>query len=217
MKVRSYQIILLDDTTRGFVLLHSHPARVALDLADLNIDSPVFQFFQQTRAKSLSCNLVYEADGDLPLQRDARQQLKAFEPEFCFPFFAGNDLVGLMLLATKDNGDLFTPHDLRLLTELSSNLGLLLNQIRLRHQLQTVYEQDLMGRMSRGLAHDLNNLLTPVQTLLQLLQESRMNQETIDELLPMGLRNLQTVRTYVNEALFFSPVLPSARQTGVAG
>jgi signal transduction histidine kinase len=58
--------------------------------------------------------------------------------------------------------------------------------------------------MSRGLAHDLNNLLTPVQTLLQLLQESKLNQETIDELLPMGLRNLETVRTYVNEALFFS-------------
>jgi signal transduction histidine kinase len=31
-----------------------------------------------------------------------------------------------------------------------------------------------------------------------------MNQETINELLPMGLRNLETVRTYVNEALFFS-------------
>jgi signal transduction histidine kinase len=47
-------------------------------------------------------------------------------------------------------------------------------------------------------------LLTPVQTLLQLLQESKLNQDTIDELLPMGLRNLETVRTYVNEALFFS-------------
>jgi signal transduction histidine kinase len=31
-----------------------------------------------------------------------------------------------------------------------------------------------------------------------------LNQEAIDELLPMGLRNLETVRTYVNEALFFS-------------
>jgi signal transduction histidine kinase len=204
MKVRSYQIILRDDTMRGFVLWHSHPARTALDLADLNIDSPVFRYFQQTHAKSLSCNLVYEAEWESLLQRDARQQLKAFEPEFCFPFFAGNELVGLMLLGPKDNGDLFTPHDLRLLTELSSNLGLLLNQIRLRHQLQAVHEQDLMGRMSRGLAHDLNNLLTPVQTLLQLLQESRLNQETIDELLPMGLRNLETVRAYVNEALFFS-------------
>jgi signal transduction histidine kinase len=204
MMVRSYQIILLDDTTRGFVLLHSHPAKASIDLSDLGIDSPVFRYFQQSQAKSLSCNLVYDAERESLLQRDARQQLKSFEPEFCFPFFAGNELVGLMLLGPKNNGDLFTPHDLRLLTELSSNLGLLLNQVRLRQQLQSVYEQDLMGRMSRGLAHDLNNLLTPVQTLLQLLQEARMNQETINELLPMGLRNLDTVRTYVNEALFFS-------------
>jgi len=204
MRVRSYEIILLNDTTRGFVLLHSHPTRSNIDLSDLGIDSPVFKFFQQSKAKSLSCNLVYDAEHESVLQRDARQQLKAFEPEFCFPFFSGEDLVGLMLLGPKSNGDLFTPHDLHLLTDLSSNLGLLLNQIRLQNQLQVVYEQDLMGRMSRGLAHDLNNLLTPVQTLLQLLRESKMNQETIDELLPMGLRNLETVRSYVSEALFFS-------------
>ena len=39
---------------------------------------------------------------------------------------------------------------------------------------------------------------------MQLMQESTLNQATIDELLPVGLRNLETVRTYVNEALFFS-------------
>ncbi len=204
MKVRDYHIILLDDTTRGFVVLHSFPARAAMDLSDLGIDSPVFRFFQETQAKSLSCNLAYDEERDSILQRDAREQLKVFEPEFCFPFFVGNDLIGMMLLGPKENGDLFTRHDLQLLTELASNLGLLLNQIRLRQQLQAVHEQDLMGRMSSGLAHDLNNLLTPVQTLLQLLRESKMNQETIDELLPMGLRNLETARTYVNEALFFS-------------
>ena len=109
-----------------------------------------------------------------------------------------------MLLGPKANGDFFTPHDVRLLTELTSNVGILLNQIRLRQQLQVVHEQDLLGRMSRGLAHDLNNLLTPVQTLLQLFRESRLNQDTIDELLPISLRNLETVRTYVSEALFFS-------------
>jgi two-component system sensor histidine kinase AtoS len=115
-----------------------------------------------------------------------------------------NDLIGAMTLGPKASGDLFTPHDLRLLTELTSNLGQLLNQNRLRQQLQVVHEQDLLGRMSRGLAHDMNNLLTPVQTLLQLFRESKVNQETIDELLPMSLRNLETVRTYVSEALFFS-------------
>ena len=108
-----------------------------------------------------------------------------------------------MLLGAKD-ADLFTPHDLRLLGELSSNLGLLLNQIRLRQQLQVVHEQDLLGRMSRGLAHDLNNLLTPVQTLLQLLGETNFKKELLEELLPMSLRNLATVRSYVSEALYFS-------------
>ncbi len=204
MKMRSYQIILLDDTTRGFKLFHCHPPRVEPAAPDLQVDSPVFRYFQQTRAKYLSCNMIYETDVKSMLQREACQQLKPFEPEFCFPFFVGNDLIGLMLLGQKASGELFTPHDLRLLTELSSSLGLVLNQIRLRQQLQVVHEQDLLGRMSRGLAHDLNNLLTPVQTLLQLCRESRLNQETIDELLPIGLRNLETVRSYVNEALFFS-------------
>ncbi len=204
MRVRSYQIILLDDTTRGFKLFHSHPARPEGALPDMQLDSPVVQYFQQTRSKFLSCNLVYETDNESLLQREARRQLHPFEPEFCFPFFVSNDLIGTMLLGPKANGDLFTPHDVRLLTELTSNVGILLNQIRLRQQLQVVHEQDLLGRMSRGLAHDLNNLLTPVQTLLQLLRESRLNQDTIDELLPISLRNLETVRTYVNEALFFS-------------
>jgi signal transduction histidine kinase len=204
MRVRSYQIFLLDDTTRGFKLFHCHPALPDSTMPDIQMDSPVVLYFQQTRSKFLSCNLVYETDNESLLQREARRQLHPFEPEFCFPFFVSNDLIGTMLLGPKANGDLFTPHDVRLLTELTSNVGILLNQIRLRQQLQVVHEQDLLGRMSRGLAHDLNNLLTPVQTLLQLFREARLNQETIDELLPISLRNLETVRTYVNEALFFS-------------
>ncbi len=204
MQIRSYQIFLLDDTTRGFKLFHCHPAQPDAATPDILMDSPVVRFFQQTRSKYLSCNLVYETDHETQIQRDARRQLRGFEPELCFPFFVSNDLIGTMLLGPKNNGDLFTPHDVRLLTELTSNVGLLLNQIRLRQQLQVVHEQDLLGRMSRGLAHDLNNLLTPVQTLLQLFREAGLNQDTIDELLPMSLRNLETVRAYVNEALFFS-------------
>jgi signal transduction histidine kinase len=204
MKVRSYQLILLDEPSRSFTLFYSYPPQPGISLPDNQINSPIFRFFQQTREKFLACNPVYSTSRETALEKQAREQLRVFEPEFCFPFFTGNDLVGLMLLGPKANEDLFTPHDLRLLTELSQSLGLLLNQMRLRHQLQVAHEQDLLGRMSRGLAHDLNNLLTPVQTLLQLLQESDLNQETIDELLPVGLRNLATVRSYVNEALFFS-------------
>ena len=59
----------------------------------------------------------------------------------------------------------------------------------------------MLGRMSRGMAHDLNNLLTPVSTLLQLREETGIFD---DELLPVAARNVSTMRAYIREALFFS-------------
>src|SRR6202012_1982970 len=129
-----------------------------------------FSPWTEPQMRWLSGKLLYETAHESKLQREAREPLKQFEPEFCFPFFAAEDFVGMLLLGPKGNGDPFSPYDLHLLTELSTSLGLALNHVRLRHQLQVAHEQDLLGRMSRGLAHDLNNLLTPVQTLLQLLQ-----------------------------------------------
>jgi signal transduction histidine kinase len=49
---------------------------------------------------------------------------------------------------------------------------------------------------------------------LQLLQDPNMKADAIQELLPMGLRNLETVRSYVSEALFFSA---NAKVHGRAG
>lgn len=204
VKVRSCQIILLNETTRSFNLHRSFPAWQNAQMPDLQIDSPVFEYFRQNRSAYLTCNSSYDTVFLAPFEQEARNQMKPLEPEFCFPLSSGNEVVGLMLLGPKVDQDVFTPHDLRLLVELTSNLGLVMNQVRLSHELQRAHEQDLLGRMSRGLAHDINNLLTPVQTLLQLFEESQLHQNTINELLPIALRNLTTVRTYINEALFFS-------------
>ena len=204
MKVHSYQIILVDDNVRGFMLYHSFPSRPHVLLSELRMDSPIARFFMETRSPYLSCNPLYTGDTGTVVERAARKQLEPFEPEFCFPFFSSEDLVGLMLLGPKSNDEVFTPYDLELLSELSNDLGLLLNQIRLRDQVQKAQEQELLGRMSRGLAHDLNNLLTPVHTFLQLFQEMDQSGGAHSELAPVAFRNLGTVRTYINEALFFS-------------
>lgn len=204
MKVHSYQIILVDDNVRGFMLYHSFPSRPHVVLSELRMDSPIARFFMETRAPYLSCDPAFTAETGTQVERAARKQLEPFEPQFCFPFFSSEDLVGLMLLGPKANDEVFTPYDLELLSELSNDLGLLLNQIRLRDQVQKAQEQELLGRMSRGLAHDLNNLLTPVHTFLQLFQEQEQTGGAYSELAPVAFRNLGTVRTYINEALFFS-------------
>ncbi|MGZ4987973.1 MAG: ATP-binding protein [Limisphaerales bacterium] len=204
MRVNSYELILLDETSRGFMLYHSFPSRPHVALPELKMDSALARYFLETRAPYLSCNATYSRNEGTDVERAARELLQPFEPEFCFPFFSADGLVGLMLLGPKSNHEVFTPYDLRLLSEFSTDLGLLLNQVRLRDQVQKSQEQELLGRMSRGLAHDLNNLLTPVHTFLQLFQEQEQASGPYGELAPVALRNLGTVRTYINEALFFS-------------
>ena len=68
----------------------------------------------------------------------------------------------------------------------------------------TQAERDLLGGMSRGLAHDLQGLLTPVSTCLQLCAEGAAGRAKAEALLPVALRNLKTVQAYIQQARHFS-------------
>ena len=68
----------------------------------------------------------------------------------------------------------------------------------------TQAERDLFGGMSRGLAHDLQDLLTPISTCLQLCAEGAAGRATAEALLPVALRNLKTVQAYIQQARHFS-------------
>jgi len=205
IRVRNYHIILLDESTHVFTVFRGHPKEAQVQLPELRADSPIFQLFQNTTAGYLAFNLAYIMPGETEMEREARQLLKRFEPEFCFPFFSGDEPFGLLLVGEKASGAPYTPNDLMLLTRLVKNLSLILNQIRLKKQVLLAEELELLGRMSRGMAHDLNNLLTPVSTFLQLTKEAaKGSTEGANELLPTCLRNVGTIQAYVKDALFFS-------------
>ena len=204
MGLRSYQIILLDETTRGFSLFDSYPMQTDTRLPWLSLESAVFRYFKVTHASYLTCRAVSALPGEREIERLARAELRQFNPEICFSLVSGDDPFGLLLLGTKESEEPFTPNDLQLIQDLVLNLRLVLDQIRLKNQIHLAQEQEMLGRMSRGLAHDLNNLLTPIQTSLQLVQAGITGPDTMDEILPMALRNVDTIRAYVNEALFFS-------------
>jgi len=65
-------------------------------------------------------------------------------------------------------------------------------------------ERELFGGMSCGLAHDLQGLLTPVSTCLQLCAEGTAGRTKAEVLLPVALRNLKTVQAYIEQARYFS-------------
>ncbi len=212
--IRGYSLVLRDETNRAFTVVRSHPKDTAVLLSELGSESPVFQYFLSTDKTFLSLAPRY-IHGNLPVESAAREQVKVLPGVFAFPFLLGQQPLGLLVVDEKANGRPFTKTDIQLLTEITTNIALVINQVSLKDQLLQAKELELLGRMSQGMAHDLNNLTTPVWTLLQLLTEGVSPEALRTDLAPVAMRNIQTMREYIREALFFSenlrPDFQSAR------
>ena len=212
--VRAYSLILRDESNRAFTVVRSHPATaLATQLPELGSDSPVFQFFARTEKRFLSLAPRY-SHGNNPLEGAAREQIKVIPGAFAFPFLLGQQPLGLLVVDEKGSGRPFMKTDIQLFCEITTNIALVINQISLKDQLLQAKELELLGRMSQGMAHDLNNLTTPVWTLLQLLSEGVPGEALRLDLAPVAMRNIQTMREYIREALFFSENLRPDFQSG---
>jgi signal transduction histidine kinase len=204
VRIESYQIILLDESSRKFSLFHSYPQRTTAGIVDFGYDSAAFEIFRETKLAYLPINNAYTIAVDGALTEDARRDLAPFAPEFCFPFQSEEGPLGLLLLGKKVGAEPYTPNDLYMFDLLVKSLAIVMNQIRLKNKVLQAEELELLGRMSRGMAHDLNNLLTPVSTFLQLCASGRDITKTPTELLHIAVQNVGTVKDYIEEALFFS-------------
>lgn len=132
-----------------------------------------------------------------------RQSMALMGMKVCIGLVTGGKGMGKLLLADKRDGAPYTATDLALLESLADRLALVLNQFRLSDQLVRNQEMELLGRMSKGIAHDMNNLLTPISTLLQLLEDGHTTEE-IAELIPPARRNIEAARSYIMNSLFLS-------------
>jgi signal transduction histidine kinase len=216
-KLQSYQFIVRDETSRVFTLFRSYPDQPQRQLPELRVQSPVFRFFEWGKAAYLTLNPEYLRPAASALEQQALEQLREFKGQFCFPLASQNEPFGLMVVGEKFQREPYTATDITLLVQLVKSLSLMVNQIRLKNHIMQTQELDLLGRMSRGMAHDLNNLLTPIWTLLQLSNEMNVAGGPAvfdEELLPSALRNLTSMRAYIKEALFFSENLRPDFQIG---
>jgi signal transduction histidine kinase len=213
-RLGSYRIILRDESNRVFTLFRAWPEEPQRQLPELKPQSPVLRYFDWGKGEYLSLSRTQLRMAAGSVEREASEQLKEFGAEFCFPLSSQSEPFGLLLVGRKTSGEPFTATDINLFVSLVKSMSLMVNQIRLKTQIMQAQELDLLGRMSRGMAHDLNNLLTPIWTLLQLSSEAGNMQPFDDELLPVALRNINTMRAYIKEALFFSENLRPDFQFG---
>lgn len=202
--LRGYDLILRDETAHAFTRSRSHPEQPREQIPELKIPSPVIEVFERFGAEYLTLSQAYQLRTARRIERLAREQLARFDAAFCLPLVSEKELVGLLLVGGKTSDEPYTSTDLQLLINLAKNLSLIVNQIRLKEEILRAQEFDLLGRMSRGMAHDLNNLLTPISTLIQLATEGHAEAALDEDLIAVAARNVRSFRSYIKEALFFS-------------
>jgi signal transduction histidine kinase len=204
VRVSGYQLLMIEDSSRKFNVLQEYPENTTPYVPIIGSDSPLLNYFRLTGAERLALNLPSENRSSKEQETEARACLAEAGVAFCFPFMVSSEPFGMLFLKERTEGKRYTATDIHLLGMLARNLSLALNQIRLKNQILQAQEADLLGRMSRGMAHDMNNLVTPIQTLLQLLAEGVPIESLRDELLPLASQSIGTLREYIREALFFS-------------
>jgi signal transduction histidine kinase len=202
VKLESFYILTKSAQGTRFNLARAFPKSV--EIPETSEATPALSYLRNPQVSHMAFNIAYAIPGQDREEQAINKLYAGLSAEFCFPLRVGEELLGLCFLGPKSGNDPYTRHDLILLVELFDSVGASLGQLRMRERLLLQEEMELMGRMSRGLAHDLNNLVTPVSTYLQLIQEQNGRADGLEELLPVALRNIQTIRAYIKEALMFS-------------
>ena len=203
--VSSLHVAVLDPQTNQLVVQREIPASVVP--LDLTLCAPMMEFFRRTPVDFLDFRRPRPVEDASPDEKAAVALLLKLHPELCVPLYSSKEPFGFLLFGAKKSEAAYTARDVELLIALAKNLSLVLDQIRLKNRVALTEQLESLAVMSRGLAHDLNNLLTPINTYLQLGQMKAKDDPEEQQFLQLASRNMETIRAYIREAVFFSNTL----------
>ncbi len=203
-----YHLFSIDAADGTYNLYHSGPPSRTPAAVSGNA---LLEYFGETDADYIAT--TGPAGGRSKSIAAARLDLAQGNGQLAIPLKASEKLLGILVFGPRREDLELSAADVHVLLSLATPLSLFVNQVQLKDQILHAQELEMLGRMSRGMAHDLNNLLTPVHTLLQLVLEG-MPPDQLDDLLPVAHRNVATMRAYIREALFFSQNLRPDFQLG---
>jgi signal transduction histidine kinase len=135
--------------------------------------------------------------------RQARIEAESLDAEFVFAIPSSRGIAGFLTVGSKPDQP-FTRTDIKLLRRLTQRMGWTIERTLLSRQVIQAEKHELVATMSRGLAHDLHNLITPIHTLIQITAKRPVERPSEQKLLRAAQDSLDVIRAYVSETLFLA-------------
>jgi putative PEP-CTERM system histidine kinase len=108
-----------------------------------------------------------KADWAMALSRAYPDTFQKGGGKMCVPIFAGEELLGLIVLAERVNGVPFTVEEVDLLKRIAAQLAANLQNIQLSQRLLHAKEMEAFQAMSAFFVHDLKNTASTLSLMLQ--------------------------------------------------
>jgi signal transduction histidine kinase len=181
-----------------------HPAGEKLQ--EIGADCAILRYFNAQSGRVLDTRMEpgFRFGPARALLHEARAEAKLIGAEYVFALPGSERVFGFLAVGPKKDEVPTTAADIELLAQLAQRMGWATERTILAAQVGLAQRHELLSMMSRGLAHDLNNLLTPVSTVIQLSAGRYESGSNEDQLLEAAENSVRVIRDYVEEAIFFA-------------
>jgi len=209
MMVEKASIYILNEE-KGFYEIHE-----SMGINDDEIissyqkDDPIFTWIERHNEIFIREELEkYTTDKEALAMAERMKQMKA---EICIPLITKQKLIGVINLGMKDNREMYNNEDLGLLTTLSNQAAVAIENATLyedlsktRVQMQRADRLASLGTLTAGLAHEIRNPLVAIKTFTQLLPTRFDDDEFRDHFLKVTAGEVDRISSLVSELLDFS-------------
>ncbi len=166
-------------------------------------------------AKWLKVNQTFLSLRDQPsvlnyLTPREKEILESLAIELCYPIISMNRLIGILLVGPKADGEDFAKHELSLISSLTPQIGIALENALLYREQRERFRRMLradklatIGELAAGAAHEIRNPLTAIKSSLQYL-ETKSQDEKAKKLLTTALEETDRIDEILSGLLSFS-------------
>jgi signal transduction histidine kinase len=195
IKIDRTSIYVLDGNSLVFALKEGHLQKEPDILTEVKNDSPLITYLNKFKKAVVLEELSREIEtsGDKGGARirelmEVRDELKKIDAALCIPLFFENKLIGLFNLGNKLSQDMYTDEDIDLLTTLSNQLAIAIENASLHDEMLKAQKQLLMadklsalGRTAAGLAHEIKNPLAAIKGMTQAIELNPDDPEILND------------------------------------
>jgi len=145
------------------------------------------------------------------LPRDVDEKLGLMESDVCIPLVAKDKVIGIINLAKKSSGKIYSSEDIELLSTLANQTAIAVENAKLyedlKRQKAVMRRADRLaslGTLTAGLAHEIRNPMVAIKTLTQLLPERLDDEEFRRDFLAIASGEVDRISSLINELLEFA-------------